>query len=38
MARGKTFKQATTECMQKLLVLMTRVVARGQVWDSALTT
>src|SRR5438270_842794 len=31
--RGKTFKQAMTACIRKLLVLMNTPVARGQVWD-----
>jgi transposase len=30
---GKTFKQAMTACMRKLLVLMNTLVARGQVWN-----
>jgi transposase len=33
VARGKTFKQAMTACMRKLLVLMNTLVARGEVWD-----
>jgi transposase len=33
VARGKTFKQAMTACMRKLLVLMNTLVARGQLWD-----
>ncbi len=33
VSRGKTFKQAMTSCMRKLLVLMNVLVARGQVWD-----
>jgi hypothetical protein len=37
VARCKTLKQATTACMRKLLVLMDALVARGQVWDPALT-
>ena len=28
--RGKTFKQALTACMRKLLVLMNTLMARGQ--------
>jgi transposase len=38
VARGKTFKQAMTACMRKLLVLMNTLVARGQLWDPAYTT
>ena len=33
VSRGKTFKQAMTACMRKLLVLMNMLVARGEVWD-----
>jgi transposase len=33
VAKGKTFKQAMTACMRKLLVLMTVLVARREVWD-----
>jgi transposase len=33
VARGKTFKQAMTACMRKLLVLMNTLVARGKLWD-----
>jgi transposase len=33
VAKGKTFKQALTACMRKLLVLMNTLVARGQLWD-----
>jgi hypothetical protein len=33
VARGKTFKQATTACMRTPLVLMNTPVARGQVRD-----
>ncbi len=33
VARGKTFKQAMTACMRKLLVLMNTLVTRGQFWD-----
>src|SRR3954454_21400834 len=36
--RGKTFKQAMTACMRKLLVLMNTLVARGQVWDPSHAT
>lgn len=32
VGRGKTFKQAMTACMRKLLVLMNTLVARSQVW------
>ena len=38
VARGKTFKQAMTACMRKLLVLMNTLVARGQVWDPSYAT
>ena len=38
VARGKTFKQAMTACMRKLLVLMNTLVARGQVWDPSHAT
>ena len=38
VARGKTFKQAMTACMRKLLVLMNTLVARGQVWNPSLAT
>jgi len=33
VARGKTFKQATTACIRTPLVWMNTLVARGQVWD-----
>jgi transposase len=36
--RGRTFKQAMTACMRKLLVLMNTLVARGQVWDPSYAT
>jgi transposase len=36
--RGKTFKQAMTACMRKLLVLMNTSVARGQAWDPSRAT
>lgn len=35
---GKSFKQAMTACMRKLVVLMNTLVARGQVWDPARAT
>jgi transposase len=35
---GKSFKQAMTACMRKLLVLMSTLVARGQVWDPSRAT
>ncbi len=38
VARGKTFKQAMTACMRKLLVVMNTLVALGQVWDPARAT
>ena len=38
VARGKTFKQAMTACMRKLLVLMNTLVARGQLWDPSHAT
>src|SRR5262249_21206598 len=38
VSRGKTFKQAMTACMRKLLVLMNTLVARGQVWDPSHAT
>jgi transposase len=38
VARGKTFKQAMTACMRKLLVLMNTPVARGRVWDPSYAT
>jgi transposase len=38
VARGKTFKQAMTACMRKLLVLMNTLVARGQRWDPSHAT
>ena len=38
MAKGKTFKQALTACMRKLLVLMNTLVARGQVWSPSYAT
>ena len=38
VARGKTFKQAMTACMRKLLVLMNTLVARGQVWSPSYAT
>jgi transposase len=38
VARGKTFKQAMTACMRKLLVLMNTLVARGQPWDASHAT
>jgi transposase len=34
-ARGKTFKQAMTACMRKLLVLMNTLVARGEAWNAS---
>ena len=34
-ARGKTFKQAMTACMRKLLVLMNTLVARGVAWNAS---
>lgn len=37
-SHGKTFKQAMTACMRKLLVLMNTLVAPGQVWDPARAT
>jgi transposase len=36
--RGKTFKQAMTACMRKLLVLMNTLVARSQLWDPSHAT
>ena len=38
VARGKTFKQAMTACMRKLLVLMNTLVARGELWDPSHAT
>jgi transposase len=38
VARGKTFKQAMTACMRKLLVLMNTLVARGELWDPSRAT
>ena len=38
VAKGKTFKQALTACMRKLLVLMNSLVARGQVWSPSYAT
>ena len=38
VARGKTFKQAMTACMRKLLVLMNTLVARGQAWHPSHAT
>jgi transposase len=38
VAKGKTFKQALTACMRKLLVLMNTLVARGQVWSPSYAT
>ena len=38
VGRGKTFKQALTACMRKLLVLMNTLVARGQLWDPSHAT
>ena len=38
VAKGKTFKQALTACMRKLLVLMNTLVARGQLWDASHAT
>ena len=38
VSRGKTFKQAMTACMRKLLVLMNTLVARGQLWDPSHAT
>ncbi len=38
VAKGKTFKQALTACMRKLLVLMNILVARGQAWDPSRAT
>ena len=38
VARGKTFKQAMTACMRKLLVLMNTLVARSQLWDPSHAT
>ena len=38
VARGKSFKQAMTACMRKLLVLMNTLVARGQLWDPSRAT
>jgi transposase len=36
--RGKSFKQAMTARMRKLVVLMNTLVARGQVWDPSRAT
>ena len=36
--RGKSFKQAMTACMTKLVVLMDTLVARKQVWDPTRAT
>ncbi len=33
VARGKSFKQALTACVRKLLVLMNTLVAPGQAWE-----
>ncbi|MBV8233155.1 MAG: IS110 family transposase [Planctomycetaceae bacterium] len=38
VAHGKTFKQAMTACMRKLLVLMNTLVARGKVWDPSVAS
>jgi transposase len=38
VARGKSFKQAMTACMSKLLVLMNTLVARGKLWDPSHAT
>ena len=38
VARGKTFKQAMTACMRKLLVPMNTPVARGQAWHPSHAT
>ena len=38
VARGKSFKQAMTACMRKLLVLMNTLVTRGQLWDPSLAS
>jgi transposase len=37
-ARGKTYKQAMTACMRKLLVIVSTLVARGEVWDPSCAT
>ena len=38
VSRGKTFKQAMTACIRKLLVLMNTLVARGELWDPSRVT
>ena len=38
VSRGKSFKQAMTACMRKLLVLMNTLVARGELWDPSHAT